>query len=299
MRLTKELTAQQLWTIASDAAHRDADLLDEIVDHPATYRALSDWAVTTLAEEDVRLAPPPPAPEDESEPGRRGLRLPGVSLSRRRRSESPDASQQNQSPDKKPAPQDSTSPAAQASKQEQQDPRPSTVGNLSSEKEHLQSPSTVDDPARAPTDTSVTPSESTDPSLPSSDAEQFSSSNLIESSSPSAGDGEGGLGAWLAAAPVSTKVEPAVSTTASEIVSVSAQQTEQKFISSQRKNWIHRPAPMGFVLVLAVIEVLTLLALGVVATRSSEAEPVQTPTIIITPEVTPTITMTPTATPSL
>ena len=63
MRLTKELTAQQLWTIASDAAHRDADLLDEIVDHPATYRALSDWAVTTLAEEDVRLAPPPPAPE--------------------------------------------------------------------------------------------------------------------------------------------------------------------------------------------------------------------------------------------
>lgn len=42
VRLDRNLTGQQLWAIASDRQHLSYDLLDEIVDHPAAYRALSD-----------------------------------------------------------------------------------------------------------------------------------------------------------------------------------------------------------------------------------------------------------------
>ncbi|PHP52463.1 hypothetical protein [Actinomyces ruminis] len=92
MRLDSNLTARQLWLIAADAEHRDPDLLDQIVDHPAAYRALSDWAVAALAEEDVRAVAPPPEPEEEPTPQRRGLRLPSVGLPRVRRTISPDGS---------------------------------------------------------------------------------------------------------------------------------------------------------------------------------------------------------------
>ena len=83
MRLDKNLTSQQLWTIATDREHRTADLLDQIVDHPATYRALSDWAVAALGEQDVRAVDAPPAPDADAAEPRRGLRLPTMPLGRR------------------------------------------------------------------------------------------------------------------------------------------------------------------------------------------------------------------------
>ena len=83
MRLDKNLTSQQLWTIATDREHRTADLLDQIVDHPATYRALSDWAVAALGEQDVRAVDAPPAPDADATEPRRGLRLPTMPFGRR------------------------------------------------------------------------------------------------------------------------------------------------------------------------------------------------------------------------
>lgn len=85
MQLDKNLTAQQLWTIAADAEHRSADLLDDLVDHPSSYRALSDWAVAGLAMTDLRALPLPPEPEGVTETQKRGLRLSSVLMSTRRR----------------------------------------------------------------------------------------------------------------------------------------------------------------------------------------------------------------------
>lgn len=78
MRLDRNLTAQQLWAIASDRQHLSYDLLDEIVDHPATYRALSDWAVDALGASDISGLVDPPAPEVEAVAPKRGFRLPGL-----------------------------------------------------------------------------------------------------------------------------------------------------------------------------------------------------------------------------
>lgn len=78
MRLDRNLTAQQLWAIASDRQHLSYDLLDEIVDHPATYRALSDWAVDALGASDISGLADPPAPEVEAASPKRGFRLPGL-----------------------------------------------------------------------------------------------------------------------------------------------------------------------------------------------------------------------------
>ncbi len=62
MRLGRDLTAQQLWAIASDRQHLSYDLLDQIVDHPAAYRTLSDWAVDALGASDISGLGDPPAP---------------------------------------------------------------------------------------------------------------------------------------------------------------------------------------------------------------------------------------------
>lgn len=92
MKLDRNLTAQQLWTIAADAEHRSADLLDDLVDHPATYRALSDWAVAGLAMTDLRALPVPPEPEEATETPKRGLRLPSLRTPARRGEASVDTS---------------------------------------------------------------------------------------------------------------------------------------------------------------------------------------------------------------
>ena len=63
MRLNSDLTPQQLWTIAADSEHRDRDVLDELVSHPNSYRALSDWALAGLAVEDPRSLDVPPQPD--------------------------------------------------------------------------------------------------------------------------------------------------------------------------------------------------------------------------------------------
>lgn len=90
MGLDKDLTAQQLWAIASDRQHLSYDLLDEIVDHPATYRALSDWAVDALGASDISGLGDPPAPEVEAASPKRGFRLPGLGRCEEQNASSPE-----------------------------------------------------------------------------------------------------------------------------------------------------------------------------------------------------------------
>lgn len=215
MRLDKNLTSQQLWTIAADREHRTADLLDQIVDHPATYRALSDWAVAALGERDVRAVDAPPAPDADAATPRRGLRLPTMPLGRRA-AEPP-------APEPKPKPTPAPEPeAAQA------------------------------EPAPEP-----------------------------EAS---------GIDAWLTAAPI---VEPAPERRATQRVRVAHPDRSGQADQAQHAvtSWLRRPAPMGLVIVLAVVEVLTLLALAVVGGQ----EPVAPATPVVTSSATATVTESPTA----
>ena len=83
MRLNSDLTPQQLWTIAADSEHRDRDVLDELVSHPNSYRALSDWALAGLAVEDPRSLDVPPQPDAVEPVQKRKRRFPGLKAKKR------------------------------------------------------------------------------------------------------------------------------------------------------------------------------------------------------------------------
>ena len=210
MRLDKNLTSQQLWTIATDREHRTADLLDQIVDHPATYRALSDWAVAALGEQDVRAVDAPPAPDADATEPRRGLRLPTMPFGRRAA--------------KPPAPEPEAEPPA---------PEPEASG----------------------------------------------------------------IDAWLSADPI---VEPVSEQRATQRVRVTCPDRSGQADQAQHAvtSWLRRPAPIGLVIVLMVVEVFTLLALAVVGRQElvAPATPVVTSSSTATVTEGATVEASPTAT---
>ena len=83
MRLNNDLTPQQLWTIAADSEHRDRDVLDELVSHPNSYRALSDWALAGLAVEDPKSLDVPPQPDTVEPVQKRKRRFPSLKAKKR------------------------------------------------------------------------------------------------------------------------------------------------------------------------------------------------------------------------
>jgi len=208
MGLDKDLTAQQLWAIASDRQHLSYDLLDEIVDHPATYRALSDWAVDALGASDISGLGDPPAPEVEAASPKRGFRLPGLGRCEEQNASSPELIY-NQSVPVGPAP-----------------------------------ATPVFDPTASIMDPAVNP--------------------------------------WLNMAPVFDPVPVPVP------VDVKTGQVvpPQVVIGDP---WFKRPAPMGVVIVLGIIQILIVLALAVVAMR-----PAPTPTPVPASTVTSVVTVSPT-----
>ena len=207
MRLDRNLTAQQLWAIASDRQHLSYDLLDEIVDHPAAYRALSDWAVDALGASDISGLGDPPAPEVEAAAPKRGFRLPGLGRREGQSAPSPEVFSQ---------------------------PVPAAP---------------VFEPTASIMDPAVNP--------------------------------------WLRVAPVFDPVPVPVP------VDVKTGQVvpPQVVIGDP---WFKRPAPVGVVVVLGVIQILIVLALAVVATR-----PAQAPTPVPASTVTSVVTVSPTPTPSV
>lgn len=210
MRLDRNLTAQQLWAIASDRQHLSYDLLDEIVDHPAAYRALSDWAVDALGASDISGLVDPPAPEVEAASPKRGFRLPGLGRREGQSAPSPELIQ--------------SVPAG---------PAPATP---------------VFEPTAPIMDPAVNP--------------------------------------WLTVAPVFDPVPVPVP------VDVKTGQVvpPQVVIGDP---WFKRPAPMGVVIVLGVIQILIVLALAVVATRPAPTPtpvPASTVTSIVTVSPTPSVT---------
>lgn len=224
MRLDKDLTAQQLWAIASDRQHLSYDLLDEIVDHPATYRALSDWAVDALGASDISGLGDPPAPEVEAVAPKRGFRLPGLG----HRDSEPEIGEIF-SPDPPPSEQ---VPAV----------NPWLTVNPAID----QNPMTLQQPVP-----------------------QAAPQPKVQQAKPQA---------QVIPQP---KFQPQVQDTSG--------------VAAKTPDWLHRPAPMGAVIVLGVIQILVVLALATVAMR-----PTQTPSPMVTPTVTATstVTVTPTATPS-
>lgn len=210
MGLDKDLTAQQLWAIASDRQHLSYDLLDEIVDHPATYRALSDWAVDALGASDISGLGDPPAPEVEAASPKRGFRLPGLGRCEEQNASSPELIY-NQSVPVGPAP---ATPVFDAT-------------------------ASIMDPAVNP---------------------------------------------WLNVAPVFDPVPVPVP------VDVKTGQVvpPQVVIGDP---WFKRPAPMGVVIVLGVIQILIVLALAVVAMRPAPTPvPASTVTSVVTVSPTPSVT---------
>jgi hypothetical protein len=230
VRLDRNLTAQQLWAIASDRQHLSYDLLDEIVDHPATYRALSDWAVDALGASDISGLVDPPAPEVEAVAPKRGFRLPGLG----RRDSEPEIGEIF-SPDPPPSEQ---VPAV----------NPWLTVNPAID----QNPMTLQQPAPQTTPQSV-----------------------VQQAKPQAAFEP------QAQATPQPKLQPQVQGTSGVV--------------AKTPDWLHRPAPMGAVIVLGVIQILVVLALATVAMR-----PTQTPSPVVIPTVTATstVTVTPTATPS-
>lgn len=206
VRLDRNLTAQQLWAIASDRQHLSYDLLDEIVDHPAAYRSLSDWALDALGASDISGLGDPPAPEVEAAAPKRGFRLPGLGRREGQSAPSPELIQ--------------SVPAVSA---------PATP---------------VFEPTASIMDPAVNP--------------------------------------WLTVAPVFDPVPVPVP------VDVKTGQVvpPQVVIGDP---WFKRPAPMGVVLVLGIIQILVVLALAVVATR-----PAPTPTPLPASTVTSVVTVSPT-----
>lgn len=213
MRLDRNLTAQQLWAIASDRQHLSYDLLDEIVDHPAAYRTLSDWALDALGASDISGLADPPAPEVEAASPKRGFRLPGLGRREGQSAPSPELIY-NQSVPVGPA------PAAP-----------------------------VFEPTASIMDPAVNP--------------------------------------WLTVAPVFDPVPVPVP------VDVKTGQVVPPQVAIWEP-WFKRPAPVGVVVVLGVIQILIVLALAVVATR-----PAQAPTPVPASTVTSVVTVSPTPTPSV
>ena len=207
MRLDRNLTAQQLWAIASDRQHLSYDLLDEIVDHPAAYRTLSDWAVDALGASDISGLGDPPAPEVEAASPKRGFRLPGLGRREGQSAPSPEVFSQ---------------------------PVPAAP---------------VFEPTASIMDPAVNP--------------------------------------WLNVAPVFDPVPVPVP------VDVKTGQVVPPQVAIWEP-WFKRPAPMGVVIVLGVIQILIVLALAVVATR-----PAQAPTPLPASTVTSVVTVSPTPTPSV
>jgi hypothetical protein len=227
MRLDKNLTAQQLWAIASDRQHLSYDLLDEIVDHPATYRALSDWAVDALGASDISGLGDPPAPEVEAVAPKRGFRLPGLG----RRDSEPEIDEVF-SPD--------PSPSEQV---------PAVNPWLTVNPVIDQNPMTLQQPAP-----------------------QAAPQPTVQQAKPQA------------AFEPQAQVIPQP-----QVQGISG-------VAAKAPDWLHRPAPMGAVIVLGVIQILVVLALATVAMR-----PTQIPTPMTTPTVTATstVTVTPSANPSI
>ena len=210
VRLDRNLTAQQLWAIASDRQHLSYDLLDEIVDHPAAYRALSDWALDALGASDISVLGDPPAPEVEAAAPKRGFRLPGLGRREGQSAPSPELIQ--------------SVPVG---------PAPATP---------------VFEPTASIMDPAVNP--------------------------------------WLTVAPVFDPVPVPVP------VDVKTGQVvpPQVVIGDP---WFKRPAPVGVVVVLGVIQILIVLALAVVATRPAQAPtpvPASTVTSVVTVSPTPSVT---------
>lgn len=211
MRLDRNLTAQQLWAIASDRQHLSYDLLDQIVDHPAAYRTLSDWAVDALGASDISGLGDPPAPEVEAAAPKRGFRLPGLGRREGQSAPSPELIY-NQSVPVGPAP-----------------------------------ATPVFEPTASIMDPAVNP--------------------------------------WLTVAPVFDPVPVPVP------VDVKTGQVVPPQVAIWEP-WFKRPAPMGVVIVLGVIQILIVLALAVIATRPA-------PTPVPAPTVTSVVTVSPTPTPSV
>lgn len=205
MRLDRNLTAQQLWAIASDRQHLSYDLLDQIVDHPAAYRTLSDWAVDALGASDISGLADPPAPEVEAASPKRGFRLPGLVRREGQSAPSPEVFSQ-------PAP---ATPVFDAT-------------------------ASIMDPAVNP---------------------------------------------WLRVAPVFDPVPVPVP------VDVKTGQVVPPQVAIWEP-WFKRPAPMGVVIVLGVIQILIVLALAVIATRPAPT-PVPAPTVTSVVTVSPTPSVTP------
>ena len=235
MRLDRDLTAQQLWAIASDRQHLSYDLLDEIVDHPATYRALSDWAVDALGASDISGLGEPPAPEVEAVAPKRGFRLPGLG----RRDSEPEIDEVF-SPD--------PSPSEQV---------PAVNPWLTVNPVIDQNPMTLQQPAP-----------------------QAAPQPTIQQAKPQAAFEP------QAQAIPKPKLHPQVQDTSG--------------VAGKAPVWLHRPAPMGAVIVLAVIQILVVLALATVAMRPTQIPtPMTTPTVTATSTVTVTPTVTPSANPSI
>ena len=210
MRLDRNLTAQQLWAIASDRQHLSYDLLDEIVDHPAAYRALSDWAVDALGASDISGLGDPPAPEVEAASPKRGFRLPGLGRREGQSAPSPELIY-NQSVPVGPAP-----------------------------------ATPVFEPTASIMDPAVNP--------------------------------------WLTVAPVFDPVPVPVP------VDVKTGQVVPPQVAIGDP-WFKRPAPMGVVIVLGIIQILIVLALAVVATRPAPTPvPASTVTSVVTVSPTPSVT---------
>lgn len=237
MRLDKTLTSQQLWTIASDTEHRNADLLDQLVDHPATYRALSDWAVAALAEEDLRAIAPPPLPEDEPEPARKVLRFPSVGRSRQKKADSLVSR----------TPVDIPSPSSAIVNGSHPNPE-----NDPSESHAILTP-----------DTSST---SGPPAFPPQ----------IRPERESHVEAESHVGAWLNVSPLLADSglsyhydsgQPSQSTALPALRSSQGTASTEAVPGNpgpQRSelSWTQRPAPMGIVVLLVVLQLLTVFALG-------------------------------------
>ncbi|WP_139738732.1 hypothetical protein [Actinomyces wuliandei] len=268
MKLDKDLNATQLWTIASDEKHRDPELLDQLVDHPATYRALSDWAVAALGEEDMQSLPAPPPPEEEPETTRKGLRLPAVNLLRRRQASPSSADSAVEAPGAAaPSTPTQEDPSVFQSSAAPTDPPVHQEDHAEGRQEHPEEIERTEGGAEDLVTAGPSPF-SEIPVLPAAPVTQ----DAPAPASPAVPQQEDtpeedGLGAWLAAAPTAAP-EPAPPAAGPPVAPPGAMPP-----SAPRVSWLRRPAPMGLVIVLAVIELLTLLALGVIAQREPEPTP--------------------------
>lgn len=77
--ISPNLSADQLFVIASDTKNLDDDLLEQIKYHPSSYLALSEWATAALVAGVTNIpTPPPPEPVDTSDARANAPRKPRV-----------------------------------------------------------------------------------------------------------------------------------------------------------------------------------------------------------------------------